>query len=173
MAAQDSRERNQMSLTSEDLWQKFIGSEAIRNKYYILGSAVDLFNEALRGFNDQTQTYLASCICSRAAIEAALHKAKTTERLRDFNALDSGTRRKELLIWARKQEWYDSALEKRVEKALARGDLGAHLAQRIDRAFQEAGTEQPVQLWVSRDEAWESILTCRDLIERIATHRWE
>lgn len=160
-------------MDSEELWQKFIGSEAIRSKYYILGSAVDLFNEALRCFNDQTQTYLASCICARAAIEAVLHRAMTTEHLQDFNPLDPSTRRKELLAWARKQIWYDSALDEQIEKTLARGDLGAHLAQRIDRALQEAGAKQPVQLWVSRDEAWESILTCRDLIERIAANRWE
>lgn len=97
----------------------------------------------------------------------------TTEHLQDFNPLDPSTRRKELLAWARKQIWYDSALDEQIEKTLARGDLGAHLAQRIDRALQEAGAKQPVQLWVSRDEAWESILTCRDLIERIAANRWE
>jgi hypothetical protein len=113
-------------------------------------------------------------------METLLHTAKTTPTITDRSAsheLVKNTVWKENLEWAMTNHLIDEVFAKRIDAARAHGNLGAHLAQRIDRAYYEQAHStrmlEPVQLWVSDEEAWSDLVTCRDLIIRIATQRWK
>mgnify|MGYP001101278536 CR=1 FL=1 len=159
------------ALASSELWRALIYSEDIKNKYFIIGPAVNLFGEAIRCYD--AQAYLASCICVRAAMESALHIAKTMRRLDDFNLLVSNTKWQELKKWAREKCLLNSSLIKRVEKARKLGSFGAHLMQYRDRAYGQIGRKRPIPLWVNAEDALVSLVTCKDLIQRIASRRWK
>jgi hypothetical protein len=135
-------------------------------KWIIAGQAVDLFGEAVKAF--YAHAFMACCICIRASIEAALHLAKTGNQVAQgtakINFEDSQWSR--LKEWARSKGMLDGELENRIDVARRHGNLAAHLAQQVDRSLR-ASPSEPAQLWVSDEEAWHDLVTCRDLILRL------
>lgn len=162
-------------MNASALWHGFIRNEQLKSRFYVLDAAVDLFGEAVKCY--KAEVYLACCICVRSAIEAALHVAKTRTHVAPGAAIVDleDTHWNQLKKWAREEGILDKVLETRVDEARRLGNLGAHLAQRIDRAHQDSTPDKPfeIQIWVSPQEAWGSLVTGRDLILRIAHQRWK
>jgi hypothetical protein len=165
-------------LAYSELWFSLTTNKNVVDKWFVLSKASDLFGEAIRCF--YAHANLACCICARASMETLLHTAKTTPTISDCSAsheLVKNTEWSENFEWAKRSRLIDENFAKRIEIARQHGNLGAHLAQRMDRAYYEQAhairTLEPVQLWVTDEEAWNDLVTCRDLIIRIATQRWE
>jgi predicted DNA-binding ribbon-helix-helix protein len=170
---EENRRWNNLNIS--ELWNEFIRNEHIKSRFYVLDAAVDLFGEAVKCY--RAEAYLACCICVRSAIEAALHIAKTRTHVAPRAAIINleDTHWDQLKKWARDEGVLDKALETRVDEARRLGNLGAHLAQRIDRAHQDLTPDKPfeIQIWVSPKEAWGSLVTGKDLILQIAGQRWK
>ena len=155
--------------------------------YFILSDGANLLREAVLCY--EAKAYMATCICVRSSMEAALHEARTTRSLNAPNIhgpksaqVDlSDTQWRRLIRWATNNELIDRSLRGRVNRARNLGNLGAHLAQRKARAYREqmnAIRRNPniqawaIKLWPSRGDAANSLNSCRDLILRVATQRW-
>jgi hypothetical protein len=165
-------------LAYSELWFSLTTNKNVVDKWFVLSKAADLFGEAIRYFYGHAN--LACCICARASMETLLHTARTTSTIGERSAsheLVKNTDWSKNFKWVRTSDLIDEALAKRIEVAREHGNLGAHLAQRIDRVYYEQAhairTLEPVQLWVTDEEAWSDLVTCRDLILRIATQRWK
>lgn len=160
------------------MWHSVTANGNVVSKWFILAKAVDLFGEATRCF--YAHAHLACSLCARASMETLLHIAKTTTEINERAAshdLVLDTKWSENFRWAQENGFVDETFARRIENARDHGNLGAHLAQRIDRAYYEQAHAirqlEPIQLWVSDEEAWSDLVTCRDLILKIATERWK
>ncbi len=131
-----------------------------------MGQAVDLFGEALKAF--YAHAFMGCCVCVRASIETALHLAKTRDQVGQGTATINfeDSQWSQLKEWARSEGVVDNELENRIDVARKHGNLAAHLAQQVDRSLRVSPSE-PAQLWVSDEEAWDDLVTCRDLILRL------
>lgn len=169
------------------LWEDFAGDPAIIRTYFVLGDACDLYREALRCY--QAKAHMATCMCARASMEAALHAARRTRNLnaprlhgpKSAHVSLSNTQWWWLVRWANRSGLLDRNLSGRVNRARNLGNLGAHLAQKKARAYREQRNAiwlrrniqlWSIELWPTRGDAANSLHTCRDLILRIATQRW-
>jgi hypothetical protein len=155
--------------------------------YLVLSDAANLLREAVLCYD--AKAYMATCICVRASMEAALHSARRTRNLNapelhgpksaEVNLSDTKWRR--VLRWSTGEKLLDRNLEGRVKRARRWSDLGAHLAQRKARAYRQqrnlirmrpALRPWSIELWPKRGDAANSLNTCRDLLLRIARQRW-
>jgi hypothetical protein len=157
-------------LGTVELWHSLTTNKNVIDNWIIVGQAVDLFGEAVKAF--YAHAFLASCICTRASIEAVLHLAKTRDVVTQGRAKINfeDTEWRELKDWALRENLLDSELSDRIDSVRKHGNLGAHLAQQVDRSLLFHVSE-PAQLWVSDQEAWDDLITCRDLILRIASKK--
>lgn len=162
-------------MDSKELWEELIGNDVIKKNFFILNVPLDLFGEAIKCYN--AEAYLACSICTRSSIESILHIAKTRNHVAHRSAIVNLDRSKwsELMKWTRQHGLLDQELENRVNKSRQLGNLGAHLAQRIDQAHQDLGENETfeIPLWVTPEEAWDSIVTCKDLILHMTAQRWK
>ena len=155
--------------------------------YFVLSDAANLLREAVLCYD--VKAYMATCMCVRASMEAALHAARRTRNLnapqlhgpKSAQVSLSDTKWRQLMRWATNNGLVDRSLKGRVNRARNLGNLGAHLAQKKARAYREQMAVMQrnpniqawgVKLWPSKGDAANSLHTCRDLILRIATERW-
>lgn len=123
------------------LWDSFIQDSQILRTYFVLSDAINLYREALLCYD--AKAHMATCMCVRSSMEAALHAARRTRNLnapqvhrpKSAQVSLSDTKWKRLLHWASNTGLLDKNLEGRVRRARKLGDLGAHLAQRKARAY--------------------------------------
>lgn len=174
-------------MLGEQMWTEFVTNPGIVRTYFVLGDACNLYREALLCYD--AKAYMAACMCVRASMEACLHSARRTRNLNapDLHGPKSAQvslRNSEwnwLVRWARRDELLDASLNGRVNKARNLGNLGAHLAQRKAQAYRQQiralRRHTTLQAWgvkisPMKGDAANSLHTCRDLILRIATQRW-
>jgi hypothetical protein len=162
-------------LNSRDLWAKYVTDADYINKRSVMWPAEVMYAEAFKCY--EAQAYLACCVCVRGAIEAALHQAKTRTYVGTGGSVAyiEYEKLKELKRWANQQGLLGSGLDLRVDTAIGHGDIGAHLAQRMDKAIQK-GVPGPLSTGgngPTQKEAWDNLVTCVELIGRVASQRWK
>jgi hypothetical protein len=148
------------------LWAQHVSTAEYQSKRSVLYPAEILYAEAVTCYN--AEAYLACCICARGSIEAALHQAKTRTAVSAGGSVAylENTQWGQLKTWAKNQGLLEGL---DVENARELGNLGAHLAQRLDKANRSGGA---IKIAMTKSEAWDTLITCVELIDRIVKQRW-
>ncbi|MFC1506402.1 DUF4145 domain-containing protein [Thermoproteota archaeon] len=160
-------------MDSKELYKELVSNDLVKKNFFILSTSIDLFAEAIKCYN--STTYLACCICVRSSIEALFHIAKTrTLTSLGAAAVDfDNSSYNDLKKWVIQNNLIDSDLEKKTNQVRHLGNFGAHLAQKIDKAYKKMPEEKPIDIWVTKDQAWNSLMNCKDLILHIAKKKWK
>ena len=148
-------------------WQNFIKS--VQAKYHTIWPSVDLFHEAIRCY--KIEAYLAACTMCRASVEAILHLAKT--RKGAIVEIDPNTYFKDLIRWAKNDNLL-TGIEKKVEDIRDWGDFGAHLAQKIDKAYSKLKPDlaEAITIWADPPTSWQCIEDTAIVIRQVTNLVW-